>query len=328
MDPMRVVTWLVVGGTAAAVAVVLPPSFRPWWAGLVVAGAGLYAEVGTGQREKKVAAWVGELTQNEAAPAPAGTGGPVVDAVRRYQETVRTRRIEQQKFQDNLLANVSHELRTPLTSISGYCEILRDELGENLPPAQQENVKTVLRNVDVLLGFVNNLLDLSRIKAGRMEMTWTPVVIGEVLESAFEMVEPQLLARGLQSEVEVPEQPITVRGSFDRLRQVFVNLLGNAVKFTQKGKVGLRARETADGMIEVDVWDTGIGIAPEDQATIFDEFRQADNSIRRRYGGSGLGLSICRKLVEMHNGEIRLSSKPGEGSCFTVRLPAGISLTR
>ncbi len=225
------------------------------------------------------------------------------------------------ELQGQSLANVSHELRTPLTSIVGYCAMLRDELTGHITPEQGENLETIARNATVLLSLINNFLDFSRIKAGKLEMTWTPVLVAECIESAFDMVEPQLRAKGLTFDIDLPDQPLVIQGSFDRLRQVFVNLLSNAVKFTDSGSVGVQAREV-NRKIEIVVWDTGIGIDPAQLPHVFDEFRQADSSIRRRYGGSGLGLAICRSIVVLHNGTIEAENRPDGGTRMVLRLPA------
>ncbi|MHB2020697.1 MAG: sensor histidine kinase, partial [Candidatus Xenobia bacterium] len=217
----------------------------------------------------------------------------------------------------DVLANVSHELRTPLTSIIGYVDVL---LERSTDPQSRTQLEKVARNARSLLEMINRMLDISRINAGRVEMTVQSVPLGECVEAAWVLVEPQLAAKGLVFKVALPEEPLVVQGSFERLQQVFANLLGNAVKFTEQGEVGVRG--TVEGRLaRIDVFDTGIGIGPKDLPHIFEEFRQADGSIRRRFGGSGLGLAICKKIVEMHGGTIGVESRPGAGSTFTVRIP-------
>ena len=217
------------------------------------------------------------------------------------------------------LANVSHELRTPLTSIIGFSQALEDGMHGPLSPPQRAVLEKIRRNASALLAHINDLLDVTRIEAGRMELTLERVSLPECIESAWSAVEPQLVARGLRFVPEMPEEDLEVRGDFNRLRQVFVNLLSNAVRFTETGSVGVRlGRE--DGWARMEVWDEGIGIERGSLAHIFDEFRQADSGIHRRFGGSGLGLAICHKLVRLHGGELAVESRPGQGSCFSVRL--------
>jgi signal transduction histidine kinase len=231
----------------------------------------------------------------------------------------------QLELQEQSLANVSHELRTPLTSIIGYCELLTNEVAPQLNEKQRGNLANIQRNANILLSLVNNMLDLSRMSAGQMEMTWTRVHLEEVLEVAVDVVESQIQLKGLELVVDLPDSPLVVQGSFDRLRQVFVNLLSNAAKFTEKGSITIAAR-AIDGAVEVRVSDTGIGIPSEQVGHVFEKFRQADSSIRRRFGGSGLGLALCHSIVKLHNGDITVESKPGQGTTMIVHLPAAIAL--
>lgn len=229
----------------------------------------------------------------------------------------QARPVVQPGLTSELLANVSHELRTPLTSITGYVELLEQRVSD---PQSRALLEKVARNGGVLLGMIDRMLDLSRLNAGRLEMTVLPVPLDECVEAAYHSVEPQLQAKGLAFRLALPPQTVMVKGSFERLQQVFTNLLGNAVKFTQEGEVAVSIG-VVDGMAEVRVSDTGIGIAAEHLEPIFEAFAQADHTVRRRFGGSGLGLAISRKLVELHQGTLRVESTPGRGSTFIVRLP-------
>lgn len=222
------------------------------------------------------------------------------------------------------LANVSHELRTPLTSLIGFSEMLQDGVHGGLNDPQRAVVEKIRRNASALLALIDDLLDVTRIEAGKMELTLERVSLSECIESAWSAVEPQLEGRGLAFVPEMPEETLHVRGDFNRLRQVFVNLLANAVKFTEQGAVGVRLRRQGD-RAQVEVWDEGIGIAPDCLAHVFDEFRQADSGVHRRYGGSGLGLAICRRLVRLHEGDLTVESHPERGSRFTVSL--GLEVT-
>lgn len=228
---------------------------------------------------------------------------------------------KQSDLKTHALSNLSHELRTPLTSVRGYCEMLKDEMHGPLNARQKEIVQTVLTGTATLLQLVNNLLDLSKLEAGKMELTRRRVVLAECLEGALDVIEPLAAQKGLSLDVRLPDHTVAVVGSFDRLRQVLVNLLGNAVKFTERGGIHVTLRED-DGQAVLEVADSGIGIAPEHLQTVFDEFTQADPTIRRRFGGSGLGLAIAKRIVEWHDGRISVTSVPNEGTTFVVRLPA------
>jgi signal transduction histidine kinase len=221
-------------------------------------------------------------------------------------------------IQDQALANVSHELRTPLTSILGFCDLL---CKRSLDAESMDDLRRIQRNAQVMLDLVNNMLDLSRIEAGRMELTRDRIQLEEVLEAALDIMEPLITGRGLTLELQLRDVPLASFGSFDRLRQVFVNLLSNAVKFTEHGAIHIDSAR-ADGRVAVWIRDTGIGIAPEQLSTVFEAYRQADPSIRRQYGGSGLGLALCRSIVRLHQGDITIESTPGCGTAVCVSLPA------
>lgn len=251
-----------------------------------------------------------------AVPMPPRKTDPV--PALRAQNAALNQALE---LQGQALANVSHELRTPLAAITGYCAMLAEDLGDAATPSQKTHLETITRNTSLLLSLINSMLDLSRIQAGKLEMTWTRLLVGECLESALDFVEPQMKAKGLAFEVNLPDHPVEVQGSFDRLRQVLVNLLSNAVKFTERGTIGVNVREDGD-RVEIEVWDSGIGIPPDQLPHVFEEFRQADGSIRRKYGGSGLGLAISRSIVGLHQGTIEAFNRPEGGTRMVIRLPA------
>lgn len=224
------------------------------------------------------------------------------------------------ELKTRFLANVSHELRTPLTSVTLFAQMLQDEIHGPLTPLQRETVEKIRRNGESLLYLIADLLDLARVEAGRLSLTLGPVVLAEVLETACAAVERQRTERGLDLQVDLPPEPLVVSGSFQRLVQVFTNLLSNAVKFTESGTVGVRmSREGARARVQV--WDTGPGIPAQALDRVFDEFVQGDDTTRRRHGGAGLGLAICRRLVVLQDGEIRAETAPGGGAVFTVTLP-------
>ena len=221
------------------------------------------------------------------------------------------------------LANMSHEVRTPLTSVIGAVELLAEA---DLAPVQARLVDLATRNGRALLRLVNDLLDFSRIEAGALEVVDRPFDLRQAVRDAVAPHEGAATRKGLRLRVTVgPGLPRTVSGDAGRLGQVVGNLVGNAVKFTEQGTVDLTVACTggAEGRtgLLLTVSDTGIGIAPQDRARLFDSFAQADPSSTRRYGGAGLGLTISQQLVELMGGAIDLESEPGVGSTFTVRLP-------
>jgi PAS domain S-box-containing protein len=216
------------------------------------------------------------------------------------------------------LSTMSHELRTPLTAIAGYTELL--QRGPGLSPEQAADVRQISRSADHLLTLVGDLLDLSRIEVGAMVLRMEPVVVAEIVEETLAQLSPQATAKGLSMENSVPTGLIA-RGDRQRLRQILLNLVGNAVKFTPQGSIRISGDATGKD-IAITVSDTGIGIVPEALPHIFEEFRQADGSMTRQFGGAGLGLAIARKLAELHGGHITVASQSGAGSTFTLHLPA------
>jgi GAF domain-containing protein/anti-sigma regulatory factor (Ser/Thr protein kinase) len=229
------------------------------------------------------------------------------------------------KLKSEFLARVSHELRTPMNSINGYSEMLLRMVYGDLNEKQVDRIERILRNGRNLLAIIDDLLDISKIDAGKMELQFKPVNLREELAATIYNLESQVAAQGLYLKLEAPETLPRVRADSMRLKQVVTNLLGNAIKFTKQGGITVRVQVVNDEGVNT-VWtsviDTGIGIKREDQQIIFDEFRQADGSTTREYGGTGLGLAITRKLVEMMSGRIWVESEAGKGSTFTFVLPA------
>ncbi|MEW6220989.1 MAG: PAS domain S-box protein, partial [Thermodesulfobacteriota bacterium] len=228
------------------------------------------------------------------------------------------------RAKSELLANVSHEIRTPMNGILGMASLLLDA---PLPEPQRRQAETILASGQALLAMLNDILDLSKIEAGRLELEEVPLDLARLVAEVAEMQAVPAREKGLSLRVEMdPQVPRQLRGDPVRLRQILQNLAANAVKFTEKGEVLLRSSlEQADAQgvqVRLAVVDSGIGIAPVDQARLFAPFTQADASTSRRYGGTGLGLSIARRLARMMGGEIGLESTPGVGSTFwlTVRL--------
>jgi signal transduction histidine kinase len=238
------------------------------------------------------------------------------------------RRIEEKSRQlalvsehkSRFFANMSHELRTPLNAILGYAELLRDGLYGELP----ERAKGVLERVETngahLLGLINDVLDLSKLEAGEVSLVLDEYSLRAIIEQAVGTTYSLAHAKGLEIVQELEEPLPLGRGDERRLVQVLLNILSNAIKFADEGAVTVHARAVGE-MFEIVVKDTGPGIAPEDQARIFEAFQQGDNTSTRLKGGTGLGLSISKRFVEMHGGEISVASKLGEGAAFTILIP-------
>ena len=238
----------------------------------------------------------------------------------------RDRAEEANRTKDDFLATVSHELRTPLTAILGWSSILRT--GSLTPEKQARALETVERSARAQAQIVDDLLDISRIVAGRMRLDMQPVRLEPVVEAALDTVRPSAAARDIRIETQLEPGAGPVKGDAQRLQQVAWNLLTNAIKFTPDGgRVGLRLRRVEDH-VELQVTDSGKGIDPAFLPHVFERFRQADGSSTRRYGGLGLGLAIVRHLVEMHGGTVQAYSEgEGHGSSFTLRLPLAVART-
>jgi PAS domain S-box-containing protein len=221
------------------------------------------------------------------------------------------------------LAILSHELRTPLQAVLGYADYLLNAPTSTLGGEDREDVGYIHNGAMRMVTLIEQMLDLSRMEAGQLNLKLTDVDLAEIVEQVRQDVAPQAEAKGIGLEISVPPALPLVRGDAHRLRQILLNLAGNAVKFTEQGTVRISAVPTASGGVDVAVSDTGIGIAPDAQDRIFEEFQQVDGAQTRRYGGAGLGLSIARGLAEQMNGTITVSSVPGDGATFTLRLGDG-----
>ncbi len=233
------------------------------------------------------------------------------------------------RLKSEFLANVSHELRTPMNAIIGFSEAMINGLYGPLNEKQTNRLASVLQNAQSLLRLIEDLLDISRIQAGRLEMTYETVAIRQEIEEAIRRYETEAAAKGLGIRSELDEKLPPVRGDMMRVRQVLGNLVSNAVKFTQAGHIVITAEvheHSGRRWVRCEIQDTGIGIHPENQALLFDEFQQVDGSTTREYGGAGLGLALTKKLLEMMGGKIWMESKgvPGEGTTFTFELPAAV----
>jgi signal transduction histidine kinase/ActR/RegA family two-component response regulator len=217
------------------------------------------------------------------------------------------------------LANMSHEIRTPLNGVLAMAEVI--DRGE-LPPVQRERLKVVRESGEQLLAVVNDVLDLSKIEAGRLELIDQDFEIESVAQSVRQSFGVMAREKGLAFDVEIsPRAAGAWRGDRDRFRQIFSNLASNAVKFTTKGRVVAKFEPAEAGGLRLTVADTGIGIPPEKILTLFEKFTQADSSATRQYGGTGLGLAICRELAQLMGGRISVTSEVDRGSTFVVELP-------
>ena len=243
----------------------------------------------------------------------------------RHNELLRRQAIELEQasaLKSQFLANMSHEFRTPLNASLGYTTMLLQGVSGRLTQGQARNLQRVDSNAHHLLSIINDILDISRIEAGKMPLTVTEFRLPTLIAEVMAEVEPLIGRTQLSVSSEIDKRIPLARSDRQKVKQIVINLLTNALKFTQEGSVRVLTtyRRTSDE-IAIAVVDTGIGIAPSDRSTIFEDFRQADNSPTREYGGAGLGLAICQRLATMLGAEITLDSEVGKGSTFTLLIP-------
>ncbi len=224
------------------------------------------------------------------------------------------------KLKDDFLANTSHELRTPLNGIIGIAESLIDGTAGSLNKETLSNLSLIVSSGKRLSSLVNDILDLSQIKAGNIKLNITSVDMREITDLVFAISKHLLAGKSIELKNEIPADMAEVKGDENRIEQIMHNLIGNAIKFTESGYIRVTGSES-DDMVEITVEDTGIGIAKEQFDDIFKAFEQVDSSVSREYGGAGLGLSITKQLVEAHGGTIRIESKIGKGSRFIFSIP-------
>lgn len=252
----------------------------------------------------------------------ADQAGIAIENVRLFDEIQEKSRqlAEASKHKSQFLANMSHELRTPMNAILGYTELIMDNIyGE--PTEKMRNVLTrVQSNGKHLLGLINDVLDLSKIEAGQLSLSLADYSVKDIVHSVFSSVESLAKNKKLDLKIELPQKLPAAHGDERRLTQVLLNLVGNSIKFTDKGEVAIKA-EAANGSFTISVRDTGPGIAIEDQRKIFEEFQQADSSTTKEKGGTGLGLAISKRIVEMHGGRLWVDSSLGRGSTFSFSIP-------
>jgi signal transduction histidine kinase/CheY-like chemotaxis protein len=251
----------------------------------------------------------------------------------RQQELIRTldqsekKLKEASKIQEQFVANISHEIRTPMNAILGFAGLLQKT---KLDGNQHEYVRSIRSSAENLLTIINDILDLSRIESGMMHIEVLPFNLRELVDSLVTMMKVKAKNRNLYLRTELDESvPEILRGDAVRLTQILLNLISNALKFTHDGgvvvKLDLVGKKEENCLVRFSICDTGIGIEPQKQKSIFERFQQAQPETTRRYGGTGLGLSIVKQLVEIQNGSIFVSSEPGKGSVFTVILPYEIA---
>ncbi len=234
--------------------------------------------------------------------------------------SLNTRLEQASSAKSEFLANMSHELRTPLNAILGFTEMMVDGLYGELPGELKEPLDDVRANGKHLLRLINDVLDLAKIEAGRMELALGEYSAADLIGSVRASLRSLAAEKGLAFDADVPDNLPAACGDEGRLIQCLMNLAGNAIKFTQQGGVGIGVKVQDDRLI-YRVSDTGIGIASDELQNVFAEFRQINATVTREYGGTGLGLSITKKFIEMHGGRIWAESKVGAGSTFFFSVP-------
>jgi len=247
-----------------------------------------------------------------------------IENVRLFREIQdKSRQLEiANQHKSEFLANMSHELRTPLNAIIGFSEVLLERMFGELNEKQDDYLKDIFSSGKHLLSLINDILDLSKIEAGRMELDVENFDVPSALGNALTLVRERAQRHGIALGLEVDAAVGEMRADERKFKQILLNLLTNAVKFTPDGgKVDVRAR-LADGVLQVAVTDTGIGIAPEDQAAVFEEFKQVGRHYTNKQEGTGLGLALTKRFVELHGGTLTLQSEPGRGSTFIFTLPS------
>jgi signal transduction histidine kinase len=245
--------------------------------------------------------------------------GQVIGASTIARDITERKQLEQMK--DDFVGTVSHELRTPLTAIKGFIELVADGDAGPLSDAQREFLQIASRNTDRLGNLINDLLDVNRIESHSLQIRTESTNVAAVLEDVAATFRAMAQAKGLVFNADIGSLP-TIMGDGPRLVQVFSNLVSNAIKYTPKGEVGIRATAGQDA-VEVEVHDSGIGLNQGEQAQLFTKFFRGRNPVVADSGGTGLGLVIAKAIIEKHQGTILVESRPGEGTCFRVILPVG-----
>jgi signal transduction histidine kinase len=306
--------WVVIGFAVGAIGLALALGLAISWS---LVGAVKEMDAGLAQIAS------GDFSRRVVIPNRDELGALAANLNRMNEELGRLyRELEAaSRHKSEFLANMSHELRTPLNAIIGFSEVLDDRMFGELNEKQAQYVRVVLNSGRHLLSLINDILDLSKVEAGRMELELGTFSLQMALENALTLIHDRAARHGLTVELTVNETLGDVVGDERKLKQVLLNLLSNAVKFTPDGgRVEVRA-VPANGTVEISVTDTGVGIAPEDQEAIFEEFRQVGTDYARKREGTGLGLALARKFVELHGGRLWVKSEVGHGSTFTFTFP-------
>jgi signal transduction histidine kinase len=268
-----------------------------------------------------------EVSLRKAAEAASRTQSELIELKRTEGQLMAARDAaeEASRAKSTFLANMSHELRTPLNAIIGYSQMLREDCIGADQPEVLSDLEKIERSGYNLLGIINDVLDLSKIEAGRVDVQLQNVDVAAVLKDVYNAVEPLARQQGNRVSLDCPEEARMAYADLSKFHQSLLNLVNNACKFTQDGHVSVtvrRERSGEDHWTEVRVSDTGIGILAEDMGKLFLPFSQVDNSATRKYGGTGLGLAISKKFCQMMGGDITVESASGQGSCFSLRVPA------
>jgi PAS domain S-box-containing protein len=256
-----------------------------------------------------------DITERKRTEVEMAMRAAELDRARREAETAN-------RAKSDFLTHMSHEMRTPMNGIVGMTGLLLDS---GLSGQQREHAEMIRSSADALLNMINSILDLSKVEAGRMTLECAPFDLVACLKQTGELMAPQAVLKGLTYTFESAEPSVWVNGDNGRVRQVVLNLLSNAVKFTERGSVRVHLAvakpDSGADVCHVSVSDTGIGIPHEKLPLLFGKFNQVDSSLVRKYEGAGLGLAVCRELVQLMGGTIEVASKPGSGSEFTVKVP-------
>jgi len=305
--------WIVIAFALGSIVLALILGYAISWSliGPVKEIEGRLNQIAAGDFTKRVHV----VNQDELGALAANVNRMCEELGRLYQQLEAA-----SKHKSQFLANMSHELRTPLNAILGYTELIIDNIYGETPEKMRDVLERVQNNGKHLLGLINDVLDLSKIEAGQLTLSLADYSINNVVNGVFAALESLATAKKIALKIELPPDLPSGRGDEHRLTQVLLNIVGNAIKFTDAGEVAIKA-SASNGSYTVAVRDTGPGISTADQGKIFDEFQQAEDSPTKKKGGTGLGLAISKRIIKLHGGRIWVESKAGEGSTFSFTIP-------